>query len=288
MVCWEDLLCYVCVSSFIPPGDIAFARLVWYRSSMLNLGDAGTTGLEDDEATLAPLTVASAVDEVVDRLLTALALGEFVAAERLPAEREMARLLGVSRTTVREALARLREGGVVEVRRGRAGGAFVRRSWQPSSVDAVSRTLIPRRAEIEELGDLRCRFEEMVARTAAEVRTSFAADDLLALVDAFVRARTPEDEHRIDMEIHEGVLRATGNAQMAVMSRDLLARMSLGLAIEPYDREFYAQAVEEHTALVSAVVEGRVDDAGAIARGHFAMSARTLSTVMSRGVDGQQ
>lgn len=236
-----------------------------------------------DVVALAPLTVPTAVDEVVDRLLTALALGEFVPAERLPSEREMARLLGVSRTTVREALARLRESEVVDVKRGRAGGAFVRSSWQHASAEAVGRTLVPRRFEIEQLSDLRCRYEEMVARTAAEVRSDSDADALAALLDEFLRARTPEDEHRIDMAIHEGVLRATGNEQLAVISRDLLARTSLGLAIEPYDRELYGQAVTEHTALVMAVVEGRVDDAGTIAREHFAMSARTLRAVMARG-----
>lgn len=243
------------------------------------------TGSDGDALALAPLTVPTIVDEVVDRLLTALALGEFVPGEGLPAEREMARLMGVSRTTVRVALARLRDAEVVEVRRGRAGGAFVTRSWQPESAAAVSRTLVPRRAEIEELGDLRCRYEEMVARTAAEVRTAAAADELLVLLDAFVRARTPQDEHRTDMALHEGVLRAAGNPQMAALSRDLLTRTSLGLSIEPYDRGMYGQAVVEHRALVSAIVESRVDEAGAIARGHFAMSAQTLRSVISRGVE---
>ncbi|MEO3935711.1 GntR family transcriptional regulator [Dermatophilaceae bacterium Soc4.6] len=231
---------------------------------------------------MSPLTVQTVGDEVVDRLLAAIALGEFVPGERLPAEREMARLLGVSRTTVRVALARLREAGVVDVRRGRAGGAFVTQSWQPASAAAVGRTLVPRRAEIEELGDLRCRYEEMVARTAAEVRTRAGAEELRSLLEAFVRARTPQDQHRTDMAIHEGVLRATGNPQMAAISRDLLTRTSLGLAIEPYDPDFYGQAVIEHSALVSAVVEGRVDDAGVIAREHFTMSARTLRRVISR------
>jgi len=244
-----------------------------------------TTGLAGEGVAMAPLTVPTVVDEVVDRLLTALALGEFVPGERLPAEREMARLMGVSRTTVRVGLARLREAGVVEVKRGRSGGAFVTQSWQPESAAAVSRTLVPRRAEIEELGDLRCRYEEMVARTAAEVRTAAAAEELLSLLDSFVRARTPQDEHRTDMAIHAGVLRATGNPQMASISRDLLTRTSLGLSIEPYDRDFYAEAVIEHGALVMAIVEGRVDDAGTIAREHFAMSARTVRTVMSRGAE---
>ena len=242
-----------------------------------------TTLSTGDALALGPLTVPTAVDEVVDRLLTALALGEFVPGERLPAEREMSRMMGVSRTTVRLALARLREAEVVTVQRGRAGGAYVTRSWQPESAAAVSRTLVPRRAEIEELGDLRCRYEEMVARTAAEVRTDDAADELVSLLDAFVRARTPQEEHRSDMALHEGVLRAAGNPQMAAISRDLMTRTSLGLPIEPYDRDMYGPAVVDHRALVTAIVERRVDEAGAVARGHFVMSTQKLRTVIARG-----
>ena len=67
-----------------------------------------------------------------------------------------------------------------------------------------------------------------------------------------------------------------------VASHDLLARVALGLPIEPYSRRVYRRALAEHTALVEAVVEGRVEDAGRAARGHFAMSTRTLRAVMSR------
>lgn len=246
-----------------------------------------TSGAEQDTAAggraLGPLRLASAVDEVVDRLLSALALGEFVPGERLPAEREMARLLGVSRNTVHEAFGRLRTAGVVEVRRGRTGGAVVLESWNQESAAAVSRTLAPRSSELEELCDLRCRYEEVVARTAAERRTPDQARELQQLVATFTTADSAQAEHAADMAIHEAVLRATRNPQMTSLSHDLLAKVSLGLPIEPYQRRFFRQAVREHTALVEAVVQGRVEDAGALAREHFTMSTRTLRAVIRRG-----
>ena len=51
--------------------------------------------------------------------------GPVRARQRLPTERELAAMLGVSRATVREAIARLAESGYVTVRRGRSGGTFV-------------------------------------------------------------------------------------------------------------------------------------------------------------------
>lgn len=79
---------------------------------------------------------------------------------------------------------------------------------------------------------------------------------------------------------------ATANPQMAAMSHDLLARVALGLPIEPYERKFYRQAVVEHTALVEAITDGQVEAAGRIAREHFSMSTRTLRAVISRGGGG--
>lgn len=245
-------------------------------------GESADGGRPGGLHALTPLRVPTVVDEVVDRLLAAIALGEYVPGQRLPAGRELARLLGVSRTTVHEALGRLRDAEVVEVRLGRTGGSFVRESWNHGSAAAVGRTLVPRRHELERLCDLRCRYEEVVARTAAERRTRAQARELTDLLGAFADATTPEQEHAADIAVHEGVLRATRNEEMARLSHDLLARVALGLPIEPYSRRVYRRALAEHTALVDAVVDGRVEDAGLAARGHFAMSTRTLRAVMSR------
>lgn len=233
---------------------------------------------------LTPLHVPTAADEVVDRLLAALALGEYVPGQRLPAGRELSRLLGVSRTTVHEAMGRLREAGVIEVRLGRTGGSFVRESWNHNSAAAVGRMLVLRRSELEQLCDLRCRYEEVVARTAAERRTASHVRELRSLLGAFTDAATPEQEHAADIAVHGAVMRATRNDEMARLSRDLLARVALGLPIEPYSRRVYRRALTEHTALVEAIVDGRVEDAGTVARGHFTMSTRTLRAVMSRAM----
>lgn len=230
-----------------------------------------------------PVHLASAVDEVADRLLTAVALGEFVPGERLPVERTLAAMLGVSRSTVHEAVGRLRAGGIVEVRRGRAGGAFVRNDWSTNSADAVSRTIGVRSAQLEQLLDLRGLVEAMVARTAAERRTPGDVTALRAALAAFADARTPEEEHAADGAIHRAVTVATGNPQVASLTQGLLATITVGLPIEPYSRDVFDLALAEHTALVDAVVAGDVDRAGTVAQVHFTMTARALRGVLRRG-----
>src|ERR1700754_1881881 len=80
---------------------------------------------------ISPLPPAGRADEVVQRVSQAIQLGLFVDGEQLPPETEFAGQLGVSAMALREALASLRQQGLVETRRGRTGGTFVTRPASP-------------------------------------------------------------------------------------------------------------------------------------------------------------
>jgi len=64
-----------------------------------------------DQVWGAPIVSRHIADDVVDRLVTAIALGVYVPRQQLPTERELASMLGVSRTSVREALKQLTDTG---------------------------------------------------------------------------------------------------------------------------------------------------------------------------------
>src|SRR5437868_15300835 len=97
---------------------------------------------------LVPVPMRTAGERIAERFVTAIALGEFVPGQRLPPERELAAMLEVSRTTVREALQRLQAAGYVTARRGRGGGTFVRTGQGPGSDEMIRRTLVPAWAQL--------------------------------------------------------------------------------------------------------------------------------------------
>lgn len=70
-------------------------------------------------------TSGSAFELTVEQLATAIRLGAFRDGDLLPPERELAERLAVSRSTLREAIAALRDAGLVTTRRGRGGGTMV-------------------------------------------------------------------------------------------------------------------------------------------------------------------
>jgi len=71
-----------------------------------------------------PVRGGNAFEITVARLAQAIKLGLVAEGDRLPAERDLAERLQVSRVTLREAIRALREAGYLESRRGRTGGTF--------------------------------------------------------------------------------------------------------------------------------------------------------------------
>ena len=96
-----------------------------------------------------PVRGGNAFEITVARLAQAIKLGLVVEGERLPAERDLAERLQVSRVTLREAIRALREAGYLESRRGRTGGTFVLPGARSSAGAEDSRTPKSRNAVVD-------------------------------------------------------------------------------------------------------------------------------------------
>lgn len=128
--------------------------------------------------TLGPVATIPAYELVLEQLRRSIQLGHFLPGDKLPPERDLARQLGVSRTTVREAVRVLEGEGAVEIRRGSAGGiVLLDQPMRPEELQA-------RQREFEDIIDFRLAVEPMAARLAAHRRSD---EDLGVLDRAFAR-----------------------------------------------------------------------------------------------------
>ena len=232
---------------------------------------------------LEPLKLRSGGEHVADRLVTAIALGEFVPGQRLPSERELAATLGVSRTTVREALQRLAALGYVDVRRGRTGGAYVLQGMGPEANEMIRRTLLPEWSTLERVLDFRQLVEPLIARTAAD---RIAAEDVgpirVALEGYLAAGGDREASRAADEAVHEAIAAATGNPYLASLSAQIRRQISLGFGAEPYSAEIRARAVKDHTALAEAVIGRRPGVAARVAERHFRLTETVMRQLVSR------
>lgn len=229
-----------------------------------------------------PVRTRGVADEVVDRLVTAVALGVYVPGQRLPSERELSDLLGVSRTGVREALHRLAEAGYVEVRRGRSGGSFVRSGWGPASAAAVGRHLLPDWERFEALFDARRLIEPLIARTAAERRTDDDVARLRAALALYRQAPDREASRTADELLHRAVVEATHNAVLVGLSGQIRSRVSLNLGAEPYTAQVRERAATQHQDLAESVAAGDGDRAAVVAAEHFVLSETLIRDLVRR------
>ncbi len=234
---------------------------------------------------LGPLNAASTGEQIAHRLSTAIALGEFSLGDRLPSERELAALLRVSRESVRSALRRLADAGLIEVRRGRGGGAFVRAEWAETSEDAVRHALLDRWEDFETLFDYRRLVESLIARTAAARADDGDRAAIRGALAAFDAAKSPAEARRLDTELHLAVVRATHNARLVRLHQLLLSEVSLGVSAEPYTWEIYHEAVPHHRDLAEAVIGGDGERAAGIAVAHFAITEKALRDLVARVSD---
>src|SRR6476619_3241068 len=119
------------------------------------------------EALLRPVRGHHAFEACVAQLATSIRLGVYPLGSTLPPERELAARLHVSRATLREAMAALRQAGLVETTRGRGGGTVVTLKARTPSARAAARVSPERRRDWLDALDFRRIVEPGAAHLAA-------------------------------------------------------------------------------------------------------------------------
>lgn len=234
-----------------------------------------------------PLRSQSRVDEITDRLVTALAIGEYLPGSRLPAERDLASALGVGRMTVRAALSRLLERGLIETQRGKSGGSFVREQWSDASSAPVLRTLTARWESLVDTSEAVRRLHGTIARAAAENRDVHDVERLNHLVDEFAAADSGRDSQRVDTLLHLAISTAARNQTLSSVLLELESRVSIVAPAHLWGavdgmRRMESRALADHRQLVDAIIEHDGDLASDIAREHVRIDLELLQEAMRR------
>lgn len=215
---------------------------------------------------LTPIDVPKASDILVHDLRERILRGEFAEGTALPPERELVTQTRVSRTTVREALRILEIQGLVRIRAGRAGGAFVQRPGRDSVASSVSLLIRGRQIRMAAVLQTREAIEPVCAQLAAANRTD---EDLRALKTANEPIEDPTSSLaeflQANVDWHVAVATATGNeliaAFMIALSRAIYTSTENENFINAEVRRITARA---HNSIADAIK--KQDTAAAIRR----------------------
>jgi GntR family transcriptional regulator, transcriptional repressor for pyruvate dehydrogenase complex len=205
---------------------------------------------------LQPVYRRSVPDDVFDQVLTEVVEGGLAAGERLPSERRLAEVLGVSRPAVREALQRLAQAGLVDVRQGDA--TTVRDFRRSGGLDLLPRLLLPG-GELDvsvakSILEARLLIGPKVAELAAArgIDTSALRDTVRAL-----EATTdPVERQRQALEFWEQVVDAASSIAFRLMFNSLRAAYEPTLDALAALMADEVDAIERYDAVVDALAAG--------------------------------
>lgn len=219
-------------------------------------------------AVFAPLDGGGRADAVAHRLGEAIALGLIADGDQLPSESELAAQLNVSTVTLREALTALRQRGLIETRRGRGGGSFVRAPTDPSTTRLRQRLRELPTHELREIGDQHA----AIAGTAARLAAERASDDNIArlrdFADRLERATSVGGRRRADGRFHIEVAAAAQSARLTRQEIDLQAEVGELLWLPLGEAVIQEDAVDQHRSLLGAIEAEDGDRARSLAEHH--------------------
>jgi GntR family transcriptional regulator, transcriptional repressor for pyruvate dehydrogenase complex len=191
----------------------------------------------------------AAHEVVIERLRHAIHIGTYLPGEKLPPERTLARQLGVSRMTVREAIRALRDEGYVSSRRGSAGGITVLDQDQDAS--RLRPVLRERLAELDGAFEFRVAVEGAAARLAAQRRTK---RDLGRLREAFRELEQGRETARFraaDNVFHLAIADAARNRFMRQAIENV--RAITWIPLDQVISRVFTSAHEHHAHILRAI-----------------------------------
>lgn len=215
-----------------------------------------------------PIKRTGLVSQVIELIRTEIEAGRWAVGARIPTEPELTLLTGTGRNTVREAVQSLVHAGMLERRQG--SGTFV---MADSVVSGAVRQKVSH-AKRQELQELRQALDVTAATLAATRRTD--ADiarmrDLLATLEDLDLRGDIISSARADAALHRAIVTATHNDLYAEVYQTLIPTMELD--IEDTIVRIGSTLLEEHTALVEAIVAGDAEGAAHIASSFVGLEA---------------
>jgi GntR family transcriptional repressor for pyruvate dehydrogenase complex len=237
----------------------------------------------DSEASDGIAKARPATEQAVAAIMNLLTSGELGPGDRLPTERDLALALGVSRSTVREAIRGLEMMRVLQVRHGE--GIFVTSLDAPLLLEAMGFAMqLMRDHEVVDLLELRAILEGAAASLASARMTDEQQRALLDRLDELDAASNPKELLEADIAFHATIAAGAGNVVLASLLDTFSARtyrarhLNAGLGFE----EALVHGRASHRRIYEAVVAKDPEAARASASSHVANLTGWLRSVLTR------
>jgi GntR family transcriptional repressor for pyruvate dehydrogenase complex len=222
-------------------------------------------------------------ETIARRIKTQISRGSLLPGERLPAERNMAQRFRTSRVSVREAYRSLEELGLLTIRRGAEGGAFIANLDHGPVMRSLSLMLRLGKTTNEEITEARLLIEPPIARLAARRARDEDVERLMYVVrqqEAALHKRG--DYGPFDLQFHRSVAECARNLPLKVLMdalSDLTVEVVAGLDLSAGVQH---QVCDSHRLIADAIEQRDEDAAYELMLQHVAQIQARLGRALAR------
>jgi GntR family transcriptional regulator, transcriptional repressor for pyruvate dehydrogenase complex len=216
------------------------------------LRKAGNGFATQAESSIAPIDRSGITELVVQRIKELLERGDLKGGSRLPPERELAEMLGISRPSLRTALKALSVMGIIRAKPG--AGTFIAEAIPEIFLEPMHFMTLINNTALEEVFEARLIIEAALAELAAERATEQDVQRMSEELNAMREAVDDPDAFlKHDMCFHQLIARASGNHVMSGMM-DTLAQMLYQMRRETIARSHgLGEAIDWHERIFNAL-----------------------------------
>jgi DNA-binding FadR family transcriptional regulator len=206
-----------------------------------------------------PIKAKRTFEIVADLLKKKIFSGEYKVGDRLPSERDLCDLLAVSRSAVREAYHALELSGIVEIRKGNEGGAFIRYPTHKPITQSIRDFILLRKMSLSDMAEARSILEKDLAELAIE---RLQESDLLLLREKVDQAfektarKLPASEENV--QFHVRFSEISRNPLLIMVYSSVMDLFILILKSVSPDYRVSHLVAEEHLRIISLLQAGQL------------------------------
>lgn len=231
-----------------------------------------------------PRQTKRAFEHIVEQIRNRIYKGLLVPGDRLPSERELADQFNTARLAVREAFRVLEESGLIRIKKGKMGGAYIKEFTRKNVSQSLVDTIEDNVFSMEDLMEARAGIESLVVELATQRITS---KDLKALkkniaeTDQLISKGTNSAE--VQLQFHLLLARAARNSTLETVLRSILNVFGQFLMRE-FDppRDHLERHLEEHKNILKTIEKRIPEQAKTQIINHVKQSTRHFSVTNTR------
>jgi DNA-binding FadR family transcriptional regulator len=228
-----------------------------------------------------PVQRGNVPEEIVNQIEEAVLLQKLKAGDRLRPERELKKIFQASRGTIREALSILKQKGLITIKRGASGGAYISNLTVDKASEGLAFLIRQRRISFNELAEFRECAEGMAAGLAAERATNKDIAELKGLILQMkhlidIGNASWDEFYQLERMAHETLARQCGNTILVLVLTTIHVNLDSYAELIFWDKHGPYESYSDWLEIVDGLEKREATRVSSLIRSHVSRFSRTI------------